>query len=307
VSQGAVDFGGETREIKDSYEEQSLSNGSGRIRVEVPVDPAFDREAYAKVIVASSQPSQATQPSQRSQSCRPSYARLTQFKTRKARPFLWDEEEDGVPIIPDSQELAGSSAYKPTETPTSNTKLTTSPYTGTNTEADFATWRSSFSVGSARIDYRHSEPPSYPTRASNFKDKSETTSSQVDRSVQPTIDGRYFSISLEESQEGQSLPQSSVSEPEEDPILLASSRARPETSISAESPHLPSSSENHSPSLARGTKSPEADHLLSQVPARQPSSSEVDHGSQLQFQPQLPAASRDENSSQNTNLHVRQG
>ena len=307
MSQGAIDSQGERREVKDSYEEQLLSNGSERIHVEIPVDQAFDREAYAKVTVASSQPSQPTQPSQRSQSSQPSYAPLTKLKTPTARRFLWDEE-DGVPIIQDSQELAGSSSYKPTETPTSNTELTASPYTGTNTEADLATWRySAFSVGSARIDYRHSEPPSYPTRASNFKDRSETTSSQVDRSVQPTIDGRYFSISVEESREGQSFTQSSVSEPVENPVLLASSRAGPETSFSSGSPHLPSSSENYSPSLARGTWSPEEAHLLSQVQAHQPSSSEVDHSSQLQFQTQLPAATRDENSSQNANLHVRQG
>ena len=255
--------------------------------MEIPVDQAFDREAYAKVTLISSQPSQATQLSQPSQPSRSSYAPVSQLRTPTGRPFLWDEEDDEVPIIPDSQELPGSSSYYPTQTPRSITGITTRPNTGTNTDADFATRRSS-----ARIGF-HSDPPSFPSRSS-IRGKSQPNSSQGDSSVQPSTDTRYLSTSVEEPSEDRSLPQPGVSESVEDPISFANSRLRSEAPASSGSSQLPSSLENHPPSLARGTWSQEAADISGRVPARQRSSQEVDDSSQLQFQTQLSAATGDD-------------
>lgn len=132
----------DSQEIKDSYEEE-LSNRSGngkesgRVRVVLPpIDEDFDRDAYAKLSIQSSQPSQ---PSQNSPHSNPptaerifqseifsppqtslisqSYAASQAFRVPKARPFLWDE--DTAAVVPDSQDLPGSSAFIPSETLTS--------------------------------------------------------------------------------------------------------------------------------------------------------------------------------------------
>lgn len=299
MSQETADPERKPKEIKDSYEdEQSPSNESGRIRVEIPVDQGFDREAYARVAVVSSQPSQATQPSQYSQSSRPSHTTsLSQFKNPTRRPYIWDEE-DGVPIIPDSPKLSRSSSYKPTQTPTSKTGASTPPNTGTNTEADLASW--TFSGG--RFS-RGSEPLSYLSKESNLEGQSLAASSQADRSLQPS------STSVEDSQaqESHHLQQPSGSESVEDSIISAISRARPNASISAGSSRLPSLSEIHLSSLTRGTWSQEAAHIIGQAQSCQPSSSAIGNDSQLQFQTQLPSATLEGDNSQNTNLHVIQG
>ena len=128
-------------EIKDSYEED-LSSGKGKsidrepvqFRVELPpICEAFDREAYAKLSIKSSQPSQLSQPSQSSEYSGSVTSRIasqsetlteqiqlsqylllepsSQPKPLKRPLFLWNE--DSPRIIPDSQENQGSSAYIP--------------------------------------------------------------------------------------------------------------------------------------------------------------------------------------------------
>lgn len=87
-----------------------------------PVDDGFDRSAYAIVSTISSDPSQASKPSQDSVYL-PS---LPEFKSPAPvrRPFLWDEP---APVIPDSQELPGSQPYihsEQAEAPSHDTQLT---------------------------------------------------------------------------------------------------------------------------------------------------------------------------------------
>ena len=128
-------------EIKDSYEEdlssgkgKSIDREPGQFRVELPpICEAFDRDAYAKLSVKSSQLSQLSQPSQFSGFSGSVSSRIasqsetlteqiqlsqhlllessSQPKTSKRPLFLWDE--DSPRIIPDSQENQGSSVYIP--------------------------------------------------------------------------------------------------------------------------------------------------------------------------------------------------
>lgn len=318
VSQETVDSREKPREIKDSYEEeQSLSSESERIRVEIPLDETFDRDAYSKVTVTSSQPTQATQPSQPSQPSGPSYTpSQSQLKTPTPRPFIWDEEEgdrkdDTVPIIPDSQDLPRSSSYKPSHTSASKTGVTTRPNTGTNTKEGIASRHSlprslAVSIGSADLGYRHSEPPSYPSRASNL-DEFEATSSRVDGSApRPSIRGQHLSRPTERSEDSYISQVSRSPGPVGHPIHSTSSRSRPGTPNSAFSTDLPISSENDLPSQARGRWLQEATHTLSQVQLHQ-SWHSVSNESSLQFQTQIPPQKQDENISKIACHHVTQG
>lgn len=317
MSQETVDSQRKPKEIKDSYEEQSLSNGSGRIRVEIPVDEGFDRDAYSKVTVVSSQPSQNTQTSNPSQSSRLSdtpYQSL--FKSSAPRPFIWDEDEEGeevdrVPITPDSQFLPGSSSYVPSETQASYTGVSTQPDTGK--KSDLATTSSLERTSAAAVvnstgsSYRHSEPLSHPSRTSN-SDNSKLTSSQADGSGRVALPApQRLSTFADRSQNSYILQASSNIEPLRDSISPRDPRSLPATSNSAVSTDLPTSSENRLPSPAPRSQSPdrEATPDLSQEQSHQPPYSVSDEAS-IQFQTQVPLTTQDEASSQTPSHHVSQ-
>jgi hypothetical protein len=111
VSQETFDSERVIDEIKDSYEEedQPFSGNTPRFaRVEINVPNDFDREAYATWI--SSQPSQSLQSSQNSEL--PPSTEFQPPTPSRYRPFkIWDED-----IIPDTQDLPGSSTYDPSDT-----------------------------------------------------------------------------------------------------------------------------------------------------------------------------------------------
>lgn len=121
-------------EVKDSYDEdQQLSNDSGRIRVVVAVNEDFDRDAYAKFSIQSSQPSQQSQSSHLSPFSQPqsqgiyisqaSQSSTSQPQLHPAAPRSIlsnrDEELGESQVIPDSQE-PGSSSYKHSDTSSSS-------------------------------------------------------------------------------------------------------------------------------------------------------------------------------------------
>ena len=313
ASQETVNSQGQLREIKDSYEEQSVSNTSGRIRVEIPVDEGFDRDAYSKVTVISSQLSQPTQNSKPSQLSRSDTLSQSQSKSTKRRPFIWDEEDeevDRVPIIPDSQFLPGSSQYTPSQTQASVAAVITRPSTGTDSDlatSNSLTRTSAVAGNSTGSSYRHSEPPSHPSKTSSLED-SELASSGVDRSGQIQSPDRQQPSTLADwSQDIYSLPASSDLEPLQNPPYPNNPRSGLATSDSVQTTDLSTSSETHLPAPARGSRSQEVSHTLSQVQPRQASCS-VSEESSLQFQTQVPlaTASPDEISSENASHHVRQ-
>jgi hypothetical protein len=229
----------------------------------------------------------------------------SQYKDPPPHRFIWDEEDDSVPVVPDSQDLPGSSSYKPSYTPTSKSAATARPNTGTNTPSDLATTgslpqSSTVSPGPAGLSYRHSEPPSYPSRPSDFVE-SEAISSRVDGSERiSSIGGRQSSTSSERSQDSHILRNSSNPGPLEDLIHLTSSSSNPGTSNSPFSTDLPISSEEHSP---HGRWSQAAAHTLSQLQSHPPSHSVSDE-SGSQSKTQLPLSLEGGNNSQIAGIHV---
>lgn len=190
-------------EIKDSYEEE-ISNESGRIRVEISVDDDFDRDAYAKISVDSSQPSQTSQSVHNSpgvlsrQSTQHSHnsaytVPLSRFKTPRPRRgrFLWDEDLPSV--IPDSQDLPGSSSFRPSEVTSSNTGTNSRPGTGISVEATRETPlrnnAANFLIDSSEVDHRRSEPPAYKPRRGLFKKELEIVSDRRESSAVPPSSG----------------------------------------------------------------------------------------------------------------------
>ena len=288
------------REIKDSYEEQSLSTGSGRIRVVVPLDQNFDREAYAKVSVVSSQPYQSSQLSHTSQSSQLSSYNLSQSQHSTPIPqsiFIWGEEDDGLPTVPDSQDIRGSSSYNPTETPTSKTSTKTRPNTGTTGETGQPSWKSpSGSLASAGADSRDSVPLSDSFSARNLDSESEPTSSQVEQGLPSSITAEY-------SQQSQQLPRLGIPG-SEDPSSSFNTDSKSRAPIITISSDLPSSSDNHLPQVA--TSSEVSPRILKQVQIPQFSAIEPDQSSQ-KFLTQLPIATQDEGGSLSVNLHVIRG
>jgi hypothetical protein len=313
ASQETVSSQGQLREIKDSYEEQSVSKTSGRIRVEIPVDEGFDRDAYSKVTVISSQPSQPTQNSKPSQLSRPATFSQSQSKSTQRRPFIWDEEDeeaDRVPIVPDSQFLPGYSPYTPSQTQASLAAVTTRSNTGTDSDlakSNSLARTSAVAENSTGSSYRQSEPPSHPSKTSSLGD-SELASSGVDGSGQiPPPDRQQPNTFADWSQDTYSLPASSDFEPLQSPPYPSNPRSGPATLDSVETTDLQTSSETQLPAPVRGSRSQEVSHTLSPVQSHQASCS-VSEESSLQFHTQVPraTASPDEISSGNTSHHVRQ-
>ena len=92
-------------------------------------------------------------------------------------------------MIPDSQELPGSSSYKPTETESSQTGSRPSISTSALTASHFGNTSSSIGTEANRIRNRFSEPPT-PRSAGNYPgDGFETDSSRRQHSAQPVTRG----------------------------------------------------------------------------------------------------------------------
>lgn len=128
-------------EIKDSYEEELSSGGVYRNTPQVILRPPenFNPNDYQTVVSSQpsqlSQPSQPSQPSENSQPSQPSQksnpyqsigdpattSSQSQIQPRhqpRKKQYIWDEEIE----VADSQELQGSSSYKPPETQASGTR-----------------------------------------------------------------------------------------------------------------------------------------------------------------------------------------
>ena len=146
---------GKEREIKDSYEDDEDRIGEGvRVLVELPhLGDSFDRDAYAKILLASSQSSQPLLSSQPTAST-PTISHIPKNTPRK--PFIWDE--DTPVIIPDSQELLGSLSYEPVEHSSSTEAVTTAELsTAIQTESDRSLLEHSHTLPS--VQTRHSGHP----------------------------------------------------------------------------------------------------------------------------------------------------
>ena len=285
VSQDSIESQAKPQEIKDSYEEQSESTEGGHVHLEIVIDEAVDPEAYSKVIVSSSQPSQFSQttklspPSQCSQASHTPF--WSQYKTQKARPFIWDEEEGpvtSVPITQDSQSVPGSSSYVPSQT---------------HESLAFAT----IGVKTSKSDLPTNN---LPLRASAAA-KSSARSSESSR----TSDLENFQPSarlVDASGEAQSRQPSTISHRSQGSYILHSSvnfgsspnpadqgdlGCWPETFESVVSPEPPISSEAYHTALAEGSFPQATSHTLSQVQLYQPASSASDE-SCLRFQTQVP-------------------
>jgi hypothetical protein len=160
------------------------------------------------------------------------------------------------------------------------------------------------SFGSLSLNYRHSEPPSFPSRASNLQDDSEATSIQVDHFAQPSTSRQHFSTSVEDSQSSNQLQPSGAAQLLKEPVLSESSRARRIDPNPPKSSDIPTSSKNDPQALARGTWSREAPHSLNQVQSHQPYHSVSDE-SHLQFQTPASIETRDKGESQIAYHHVQ--
>jgi hypothetical protein len=302
--------------IKDSYEEE-LSNDSGRIRVVVPIDKDFDRNAYGRYSIESSQPSQISQPSYSSHPSEPSQpsqaftatdsqsgvlsqSSQPQFRTPKPvrSPFLWDEDLPAV--IPDSQFLPGSSPFKPTETPTSRaeSKSSTRPNTEeTSLRTPFhetSSGNSQASTDTREESLPNSERPSSHSGhllADTSGEKSshcESSGSYLPSNIVPKS---VFTEASQPSQLSRSQPaQSSASD-------KASIDPNSQQEISGHqiSSQIPPSLESlPSPVRRQSTWSEEAQLSLTQEQSEVPESqivSQIVEDSSLQFQTQLPLPS----------------
>ncbi|KAF4632195.1 hypothetical protein G7Y89_g5928 [Cudoniella acicularis] len=121
VLQESLDSEAGPSEIKDSYEEELQSSaGKGvEARVEIPALPKdFNPGDYP--LVQSSQLSQTTEDTGNysiSTSSQAVTQSQPQFKTPAKRTIFWEDDIEGV--IPDSQDVGGSSPYLPSDIPTS--------------------------------------------------------------------------------------------------------------------------------------------------------------------------------------------
>ena len=307
MSQETTDSQVKAKEIKDSYEEQSLSNGSGRVRVEIPVDKAFDRDAYSKVSAVSSQPSQITQHSQLSQLSQPSEIRSwSQLASSRARLFIWDEEvkegvadhegEPGhsVPIIQGTQSIHASSSYQPSQTQASIAAATA--------DSDLATASSLAQSSAAAVHPTSSSGSSHHPSSSCNLEYSELPSGRVDGSRRTQSQHLTFP---DRSQDSYILQASGALGLLGDSLSRDTSHAQPEIlrSVCVASP--PTSSENPL-TVAHQDFSPDTSQTFSQVHPHQPSYSASDKSS-LRFQTQVPLSSQDEVSSPNISHHVGEG
>jgi hypothetical protein len=116
--------------VDDSFEEdrRSNSNSCTHLQVEIPVCQNLDRDAYAKVSCSSSQAVSTTD------SKKDIYTPLTKQQQKVA---LYD----GEGVIPDSQELTGSSSYHPSESVTAWANFDTSPKAATTGRQEIVTPR----------------------------------------------------------------------------------------------------------------------------------------------------------------------
>jgi hypothetical protein len=301
VSQETVSPHSRVAEVKDSYEEEEIpSEGNPNILVGVlvpRVDDTFDRDAYAKVTALSSQISEASQVSQPSQS--PIYTasktgRENRTPQSRPRPFLWDEP---APIIPDSQELPGSSSYKPSQTSTSQTGAISISNTGTDAELSAASlqetqWRSShISETSGDITYRHSEPPSYPSRTNFLEESLEATSSRSGVSIErSTSEGVKTSNSGDSNRSTQPhrIDNPGHTADDNQPVNYS---AEPRSCLSPSKLLVPSP-QSSSLAQAPGTLSEEAVQTLEQVQSQQRQQHGVDGDSNLQPQTQTALSSQ---------------
>ncbi|KAG0646630.1 Histone deacetylase complex 1 subunit 3, partial [Hyphodiscus hymeniophilus] len=304
ASQETVNHQDKLREIKDSYEEQSVSNGSGQLRVEILVDQGFDRDAYSRVTVVSSQPSQSTQYSHISGFSQPSNTpSQSPFKSVRGQLFIWDEEDEGadsIPIIHDTHFIPGSSSYIPSETQAS---IAVAPESNTQ-ESDLATSSSlarasAVAVNSIGSGSRDSELSRQPSRTS-YTGGSELRSGQVGE-IGPTQ--LHHSTPEEGSQDSNILWPSSNLKTLADSEIPGDPSSRPGTTHSASSTRIPISSVTPLPYPVRGTASAENRYLLRQEQSYQPSYPAS--GSSPQFQTQVRVAARDEASSPDAIIHVR--
>jgi len=171
------------REIKDSYEEDDeKSSEEVRVLVELPrLGDSFDRDAYSKYSLESSQSTQLLPSSQLLSSPQAHPNTQTRFETpRNKKPFIWDE--DTQVVIPDSQDLLGSLSYEPGETSSSLEVEKATPFSSvTHIESDLPSSGRSQSLPSAQIS--HSVPPYISSTGISLEVGSESISTHNSSSI----------------------------------------------------------------------------------------------------------------------------
>ena len=276
-------------EIKDSYEEELSSGGIYKSRPQVILKPPedFNPDEYQKV--ASSQPSQQSYPDQsigHSATTSSQSQEQPQNKPQKHQ-YIWDEEIE----VADSQELQGSSSYKPPETEVSGTRAETASESDTAFRSTLLT-SSRDETGLSSSERQVAESLDYIPSTSNLVDSQPISE---ERSTGATATETREDTTQEHSSESYPAVNSSSSNALGDSAPHSVSSAHLELSVPQEI-EKSSGEPIDSSAVAGDPASEETSRITTQVetpPNRQPDYPDIP--SSFPFLTQLPLLERYEN------------
>jgi hypothetical protein len=276
------------REIKDSYEEESSGGGIYKSALEVILRPPENFNANEYQTVASSQPSQQSYPSQSTSNPASTSSQPQPRPKPPKRPFLWDEEIK----VADSQELPGSSSYKPPETQASGTRPDTA--TDTDVEPVRSTYLPSSrdETGGSSSESRLAESLEYRPSTSNIVDSQHISE---ERSTGETSTETREETTQEHSLESRLAANSSSRKAVQDSTTQSGSSVHLEVSTPPEIESSSGEPLDPSSAVAGGPSSEETSHIPPRAespPNRQPDYPDFPSG--FPFLTQLPLLESDD-------------